>query len=180
MEYRKALDLEPNYASAHYNLGNILRDQGKNGEAAASYRRALAIKPDFSNAHCNLGAALWGLGDIPKGCASYSRHAELQFKAGAHRSPDSAAPQKTRHDQEQRDYLTATGVNVPAIDTAFRLTDGARLPTPAVNPANAAEIAEQWRTRKPQIVVIDNLSDRSGAGKAQALLLGLDHLAQSL
>ena len=141
-------------------------------EAAASYRRALAIKPDFSNAHCNMSAALWGLGEIAEGCASYSRHAELLFQAGRHRSPEAPPPHKLRHDQEQRDYLAASGFTTDSIDTAFRLADGERLPGPAVNPANAAEIAEQWRTTTPQIVVIDNLLTQEALEKLRRFCWG--------
>ena len=38
--YRRALELKPDYAEAHNNLGNALKDQGKPDEAVACYRRA--------------------------------------------------------------------------------------------------------------------------------------------
>ena len=38
--YRRALELKPDYAEAHSNLGNALKDQGKLDEAVACYRRA--------------------------------------------------------------------------------------------------------------------------------------------
>ena len=53
--YRRALELKPDYAVAHNNLGNALKDQGKLDEAAACYRRALELKPDYAAAHNNLG-----------------------------------------------------------------------------------------------------------------------------
>jgi protein O-GlcNAc transferase len=46
--YRRALELKPDYAEAHNNLGNALKDQGKLDEAVACYRRALELKPDFA------------------------------------------------------------------------------------------------------------------------------------
>jgi tetratricopeptide (TPR) repeat protein len=45
------------YAEAHYNLDNVLYEQGKLDEALAAYREAMRIKPDFAEAHSNLGAA---------------------------------------------------------------------------------------------------------------------------
>ena len=48
--YRRALELKPDYAEAHNNLGNALKDQGKLDEAVACYRRALELKPDFAEA----------------------------------------------------------------------------------------------------------------------------------
>ena len=52
--YKKALSFKPDYAEAHYNMGNALKDQGKLDEAIAAYNRALSIKPDFAKAHRNL------------------------------------------------------------------------------------------------------------------------------
>jgi protein O-GlcNAc transferase len=49
------LELKPDYAEAHNNLGNALNDQGKLDEAVACYRRALELKPDYAEAHNNLG-----------------------------------------------------------------------------------------------------------------------------
>ena len=60
--YRKALAIKPDYAEAHSNLGNALRDLGKLDEAVASYGQALAIKPDYADAHNNLGVVLSRLG----------------------------------------------------------------------------------------------------------------------
>ena len=35
--YRRALELKPDFAEAHNNLGNALKDQGKLDEAVACY-----------------------------------------------------------------------------------------------------------------------------------------------
>ncbi len=63
--YGRALALKPDYAEAHSNLGNVLKDQGKLNEAVASYRRALELKPDFAEAHGNLGSTWEEMGDLP-------------------------------------------------------------------------------------------------------------------
>ena len=44
--YRKALEIKPDYADAHYNLGNALAGRGRFEEAIAHYRKALEIRPD--------------------------------------------------------------------------------------------------------------------------------------
>ena len=44
--YRRALELKPDYAEAHNNLGVVFKDQGKLDEAVACCRRALELKPD--------------------------------------------------------------------------------------------------------------------------------------
>jgi len=48
---RKAIELNPNLAEAHYNLGKILSDLGKSQDAELSYRKAIEIKPDFAKAY---------------------------------------------------------------------------------------------------------------------------------
>ena len=62
--YRRALELKPDYAEVHSNLGNALKDQGKLDEALACYRRALELKPDFAEGHGNLGSVLEEMGDL--------------------------------------------------------------------------------------------------------------------
>ena len=51
---QKAMTLRPDYAEAHSNLGNILRQLGRLCEAEASYSQAIALKPDYAEAHYNL------------------------------------------------------------------------------------------------------------------------------
>ena len=38
--YQKAISLYPNFALAHYNLGNALGNQGKTDEAIAAFQKA--------------------------------------------------------------------------------------------------------------------------------------------
>ena len=57
-EYRKALQIQPDYAEAHNNLGIALYDKRQLDEAIAEYRKALQIQPDYAMAHNNLGNAL--------------------------------------------------------------------------------------------------------------------------
>ena len=54
ISYRKAIELNPNFAEAHSNLGNILKDLGKLKEAEISTRKAIELNPKFGDAHSNL------------------------------------------------------------------------------------------------------------------------------
>ena len=76
--YRRALEIKPDYAEAHSNLGNALQDLGQLDDAVASYRRALEIKPDYAEAHSNLGNALQDLGQLDDAVASYRRALEIK------------------------------------------------------------------------------------------------------
>ena len=80
--YRRALELKPDYAETHNNLGNALNDRGKLDEAVACYRRALELKPDYAEAYNNLGNALKDQGKLEEAIACYRRALELK--------PDSA------------------------------------------------------------------------------------------
>ena len=54
-QFREAIRLEPDLATAHNNLGSALASQGKLDEAIAEFREAIRLKPDDAVAHTNLG-----------------------------------------------------------------------------------------------------------------------------
>ena len=56
--YARALRLDPDYAEAHSNRGNVLRALHRLDEALESYSRAIALKPDYAEAFNNRGVAL--------------------------------------------------------------------------------------------------------------------------
>ena len=51
--YNKAIDLQPNYAQAHNNLGNVLLEMGKNRQAEKSISFSIKLKPNFTDALIN-------------------------------------------------------------------------------------------------------------------------------
>src|SRR5262249_27932774 len=56
--FKKAIELQPDFAEAYNNLGNALRAQKKLGEAVAAYKKAIDLHPDFAAAYNNLSNAL--------------------------------------------------------------------------------------------------------------------------
>jgi len=70
---RRAIEIKPDYADAHLNLGIALRGCGQLDAAVASYRQALAIDPGDAEAQNNLGNALKDLGRTEDAAASYRR-----------------------------------------------------------------------------------------------------------
>jgi protein O-GlcNAc transferase len=52
--YRRALEIRPDDADVHNNLGLALQDHGDPGDAIECYRKALALRPDHGQAHSNL------------------------------------------------------------------------------------------------------------------------------
>ena len=54
-QMRLALEINPDYADAWVELGNLLNDQGEVRDAAEAYHRALRLNPSQEGAHYNLG-----------------------------------------------------------------------------------------------------------------------------
>ncbi|HZT80026.1 MAG TPA: tetratricopeptide repeat protein, partial [Gemmataceae bacterium] len=70
-EYRRAIELQPRRATAHYGLGRALSEQGKNQQAIPSFRAAIDIKPDYAAAHECLAFSLDALGRTGEAAAAY-------------------------------------------------------------------------------------------------------------
>ncbi len=56
--YRMATESDPGYALAFFDLGNVLDELKRIGEAIAAYRRAVELEPGYADAHYNLALAL--------------------------------------------------------------------------------------------------------------------------
>jgi tetratricopeptide (TPR) repeat protein len=61
--YKAALDLKPDLAALHNNIGYNLNLLDRHVEAVDAYRRAIKIKPDFGEALLNLAGSLAAVGD---------------------------------------------------------------------------------------------------------------------
>ena len=72
-DFRKALELDPGYAGAHYNLGKLFMDLGRSDLALAAYRQAVTLDPGFAKAHLGIGVILQGRGDALGAGAAYRR-----------------------------------------------------------------------------------------------------------
>lgn len=78
--YAAAVEWGPDDPLAAYNLGALLVDQERYGEAAPLLERATALRPDLVAAHNNLGIARYQLGDLDGAIRS--------FEAALAREPD--------------------------------------------------------------------------------------------
>ena len=61
--FRRAVELQPEFAKAQYNLGAALREKGQVDEAIVHLRRAVEIEPHYVDAHNILARALGQKGD---------------------------------------------------------------------------------------------------------------------
>ncbi len=74
---RRALELRPGYAEAHYNLGTVLLRLGRPQEAIAEYERAIALQPASAGMENNLGSALAQNGRLAEAAAHFARAVAL-------------------------------------------------------------------------------------------------------
>ena len=61
-ELEKALQIAPEFADAHNNLGVQYVALGRHEDALAQFQAAVRIAPGMSRAHSNLALALWKVG----------------------------------------------------------------------------------------------------------------------
>jgi tetratricopeptide (TPR) repeat protein len=52
--FSKAIEIRPNYSTAHYNLAIALLDKHETGKAIEHYEKAIELQPDFLEALTNL------------------------------------------------------------------------------------------------------------------------------
>jgi tetratricopeptide (TPR) repeat protein len=132
--------------------GALLQITQRFAEAVAALDKVLALEPRNAEALMRKAAVLCEAKRVAEGMEVYRQHADVTLGD----KPVTEAtdpPHKLRHDAEQRAYLASRSIN----DEGFRLEPGARIDGPAVNPANAKDIAARWSQTDPPIVVIDNL-----------------------
>ncbi|OQX22666.1 MAG: hypothetical protein BWK75_00190 [Candidatus Altiarchaeales archaeon A3] len=58
-EYKEAIKINPNFATAHYNLESLLINLTRYEEAEEEFREAIKINPNFAEAHAYLGLLLY-------------------------------------------------------------------------------------------------------------------------
>lgn len=71
--YRRALELDPSFAAAFTNLGNVLVRRQALGEARECYEKALFLDPEQPEARYNLANLLFDLDDADSALAEYQR-----------------------------------------------------------------------------------------------------------
>ncbi len=76
--YQQALDLDPEDAELHNNMGVCLGELGRIHEAAACFEQAVARRPGYAEAWANLGGIYSGLGRYDEGIAACERAITLR------------------------------------------------------------------------------------------------------
>jgi protein O-GlcNAc transferase len=110
--YQRALRINPNFADAHYNLGNELNTLGRKDEAVISYERALKINPHDADALNNLGVVLAALGRSGEAAARYALALKIRPDyADAHINLGNALNAAGRKDEAVASYQRALALS---------------------------------------------------------------------
>jgi tetratricopeptide (TPR) repeat protein len=75
--YRTALQLDPNSAAAHHNLGTLLAQGDHSDEAIAHFEKAIALRPDSAESRTNLANALARLNRLDQSIAEFEKVLEI-------------------------------------------------------------------------------------------------------
>ena len=119
---RRAIEIAPDDAEAHFNLGNTFDELGSLSEARSAYEQAIALNVSFAEAHLNLGITLAALGEISGAEESYKRAiaAKPDFAtallnlAGLLRNLD-------RLDEAEKSYRRVIEVDGSSVDALYNL-----------------------------------------------------------
>ncbi len=74
--FQKALDQDPDFVLAHYDLAVAYRDQGLADRATSEYEKVIALNPRFPEALSNLGGHYFRQGKIEKAAELFQRAIE--------------------------------------------------------------------------------------------------------
>ena len=107
-EYKRALELAPEYSEAHNNLGNLLKDQKKFAEAILHFESSIKIFPDNPNTHNNLGTVYAMRGEVNKAAVYFAKAIRLQPSyIDARQNLGLAYIQQGRLDAAEREFSEA-------------------------------------------------------------------------
>jgi len=76
--YRKAIEVDPNFADVCQSLGDALVETGKKEEAIGVYQKAIEIEPSLWEVHHKLGSALQEVGQFDEAVGAYQKSIELK------------------------------------------------------------------------------------------------------
>ncbi|MEH2049548.1 tetratricopeptide repeat protein, partial [Nostoc sp.] len=76
---QKAIQIDPNYATAYYNLGITLYEQKKLDAAVAAFQKAIQIDPNYATAYYNLGITLYEQKKLDAAVDAFQKAIQLNY-----------------------------------------------------------------------------------------------------
>ena len=68
---RRAAEIEPTNAAAHFNLGLTLYNAKRYSEAIEAYKEVIKLRPKLAQAHFNLGITYFAINDRKQAMGEY-------------------------------------------------------------------------------------------------------------
>jgi tetratricopeptide (TPR) repeat protein len=119
---QKIVQLAPQDAKAHNNLGITLKELCRFSESENSFAQAIALKPDYAEAHNNLGVTLQELGKLDEAEASYTKAIALNPDyAAAHSNLGNTLKELGRFDEAEASYTQAIALNPDLVGAHYNL-----------------------------------------------------------
>jgi tetratricopeptide (TPR) repeat protein len=111
-DLRRAVEAEPESASAHLNLGTALALQGDKDAAIEHYRKALHLKPGFARAHYNLAVLLSERGAIREAAENFREAIQIDpHYFDAHLALADLFSRAGRYDRAASYYVRAIAID---------------------------------------------------------------------
>ena len=122
--YTKAIELRPDYAIAHSNLGNILDKLGQRDKAIDSYSKAIELQPDYLAPRSNLGNLLSEIGRYDEAIIHLNKAIELQPDyAEPHNNLANLLTKLDRHEEAVDHYIKAIKLQPLYATTHYNLAN---------------------------------------------------------
>lgn len=80
--FRKAIEIDSEFAEAYANLGSLLANQDNLAEAISQFETAVRLRPDLAVLHYQLGVALYLENKRPEAIASLTKARDLLKEQG--------------------------------------------------------------------------------------------------
>lgn len=121
-QYRKALQVKPDYARVCNNLGTVLADLGRIDEAMEHYRRALEITPVFAEVYYNMGNVCARRNKFDEAIHYFQKAVQLAPQVAAfHNNLGAALADRGRADEAMDHYRKAMKLKTNYADPHFNL-----------------------------------------------------------
>jgi tetratricopeptide (TPR) repeat protein len=154
--YQNAIQINPNYAEAYYNMGIAYRNLDSYKLAIDCYSKALEINPKYANANYNLGNALKSIGDLKGAIQNYKKAIKNKPDfIDAHNNLGNALMDIGEHESAIEIYFKAIRINQNYTDTFKNIAKALKLMSFTEPNSNLQEIISFIISQKNIIKPVD-------------------------
>ncbi len=122
VQFKKALETDPDYALAHYDYGLALIKKGQLDDAIAEFKSALEIRPAYAAAENDLGMAFSQKGQLDDAMAHFQKALEINPNlADAHNNLGLALSKKGRVDEALAEYQKVLKIDPDSVKAYNRI-----------------------------------------------------------